>query len=701
MWLGGCAALAAAVLLPATPAHLKPAVGALAGWTVVAAAFSYLVFPRCSERTLYLLNNLFSSLGALTVWAACFWSGGAASPLASLYFFPVLYDAYFFRLRHALPHLLVNSLLALSPLLYQGRNAQTRIAGLAVMVGVLCVTSALVGWGKRKLLAAELAARRQALTDPLTGVLNLRGLRARARSLPRAAAVVLVDLDNFKAHNTAHGHTGADRLLQQVAKELKAVERGCVARIGGDEFVVVARAADRDRAAALAGACARAVERAGSRLWGDRWPVQASVGYAYAPEDGTTLAELLRAADRGMYRQKRAAKLSPPQPAAQQRPEPADPTAAPPPAAGWRLLPSPQLGSAAAWLGSGLAVATVALLPSPFAIQRTPLLWLALGCATLGVCVPLGRGRLRPLLARLSDLLVAPALGTALYLSGGGRSPLLAVDLLAVAFAAQYGQTGWAVRRALLYTAVTATPFLYSTNHVRLAYAVPFIAVATTSAVLATILLYNRRRLAAARARALELARTDPLTRLPNRRAFQRLLADALALQPGGEAGGPVLAMIDLDNFKRVNDSRGHAAGDRLLQAIAAELSAVTRGCDCIARYGGDEFALLARNLDRADAEAVGRRAVAAVERAAAALGLVDCAVSATVGVAVATNGETRESLLERADLALMEAKEAGKRRVAFARAPAKPANGRRPATVASGGPLPRSLLSKLELGSP
>jgi len=114
MWLGGGAALLASFLIPDTAAHLQPGIAVLAGWCVVAASFSYIVFFRTRDPLLYLLNNLFSKLGALTVWAACYWSGGGESPLIFLYYFPVLYDAYFFKPRQAAIHLGANCALALT-----------------------------------------------------------------------------------------------------------------------------------------------------------------------------------------------------------------------------------------------------------------------------------------------------------------------------------------------------------------------------------------------------------------------------------------------------------------------------------------------------------------------------------------------------------------------------------------------------------
>jgi diguanylate cyclase (GGDEF)-like protein len=107
-----------------------------------------------------------------------------------------------------------------------------------------------------------------------------------------------------------------------------------------------------------------------------------------------------------------------------------------------------------------------------------------------------------------------------------------------------------------------------------------------------------------ARLREVEaLAVLDPLTGLLNRRGFQREIerADAYVRRYGGRA---VLAYLDLDSFKAVNDRHGHAAGDAVLRAVAGVLKHNVRASDAVARLGGDEFALLLWNLSDAAASA-------------------------------------------------------------------------------------------------
>ncbi|MBA2277815.1 MAG: EAL domain-containing protein, partial [Chloroflexia bacterium] len=161
-------------------------------------------------------------------------------------------------------------------------------------------------------------------------------------------------------------------------------------------------------------------------------------------------------------------------------------------------------------------------------------------------------------------------------------------------------------------------------------------------------------------------AQHDPLTGLPNRTLFLDRLTRALGMpRPAGEAGVSVL-FLDLDGFKVVNDSLGHAAGDCLLIAVADRLHMWLRDEDMIARFGGDEFAVL---LDRAtDAEA----AVRLADRLVAALAPlfiiegVDAVVTTCIGVAVGDPAlATPGDMLRAADVALYRAKAAGKGNVA------------------------------------
>ena len=153
----------------------------------------------------------------------------------------------------------------------------------------------------------------------------------------------------------------------------------------------------------------------------------------------------------------------------------------------------------------------------------------------------------------------------------------------------------------------------------------------------------------------------DALTGLPNRVLFQDRVTQqvAAAARTGAITG---VLFVDLDDFKLVNDTKGHAVGDELLVAVAARLGDMVRESDTAARLGGDEFALLIAGAEGVAGieEAAGRIVGAFTEPFALAAGLVTTPV--TVGVATTEDSKDTDELLRHADLALYAAKSAGKR---------------------------------------
>jgi diguanylate cyclase (GGDEF)-like protein/PAS domain S-box-containing protein len=160
-------------------------------------------------------------------------------------------------------------------------------------------------------------------------------------------------------------------------------------------------------------------------------------------------------------------------------------------------------------------------------------------------------------------------------------------------------------------------------------------------------------------------ANHDPLTGLPNRALFGRRLGRALS-DARASGGRLAVTFLDLDDFKLINDSLGHEAGDRLLTAVAERLRRVMRPTDILARFGGDEFTFCFENVDD---ERHARRIAERLGSALRAPFVIDGEsrfVTASLGLKVSSGAEGAEQLLADADAAMYRAKELGKARAEF-----------------------------------
>ena len=161
------------------------------------------------------------------------------------------------------------------------------------------------------------------------------------------------------------------------------------------------------------------------------------------------------------------------------------------------------------------------------------------------------------------------------------------------------------------------------------------------------------------------MARHDALTGLPNRLLLREKLEDALARARRGERFA--VLCLDLDNFKAVNDSLGHPAGDALLQAVTRRLQVCVRDTDTVARLGGDEFAILLSGPDVPESASALARRIIEVLSAAFTIDGQQVVVGASIGIALAPeHGEEPDQLLKHADLALYRAKDEGRRSFRF-----------------------------------
>lgn len=153
------------------------------------------------------------------------------------------------------------------------------------------------------------------------------------------------------------------------------------------------------------------------------------------------------------------------------------------------------------------------------------------------------------------------------------------------------------------------------------------------------------------------LALHDPLTGLLNRRGF---LERARAMIAGG--GGFALMLLDLDQFKDINDLRGHHQGDRLLQQVSKVLRGELRQSDIIARLGGDEFGILLPGADRVSIDHAARRCCTALHRLPPLDAEINVAVTTSIGVVLCPeHGKNIDELLANADIALYQAKAGGR----------------------------------------
>lgn len=158
----------------------------------------------------------------------------------------------------------------------------------------------------------------------------------------------------------------------------------------------------------------------------------------------------------------------------------------------------------------------------------------------------------------------------------------------------------------------------------------------------------------------------DSLTRIANRGSFDRTLAGWIQNHRGSTPF--VLALLDLDNFKDINDTHGHIVGDNVLQCASMCLGNEIRSTDFIARFGGDEFAVLLGSIHLADAELRLSRLLKHISSAKFEYSkggdVIQVRFTASCGTSQYVHGDTPEALLQRADYALYQAKKLGKNRV-------------------------------------
>lgn len=160
-----------------------------------------------------------------------------------------------------------------------------------------------------------------------------------------------------------------------------------------------------------------------------------------------------------------------------------------------------------------------------------------------------------------------------------------------------------------------------------------------------------------------KLAFLDHLTRHPNRR-FMEMTLDSALREFRVHKDSPGILLIDLDEFKAINDKYGHSCGDRALQQVALTLSGALRPTDIVGRWGGDEFLAIVYGADRSGVAQLAERCIAQVNATSVPVnGQERVQLSVSIGAVVARPGESAEEILGRADKLLYVSKARGRRR--------------------------------------
>jgi diguanylate cyclase (GGDEF)-like protein/excisionase family DNA binding protein len=477
--------------------------------------------------------------------------------------------------------------------------------------------------------------------DSLTGLRNhgafqreLGELLAQAGEEP--FSVLMMDLDSFKAFNDSCGHPAGDSLLSAVAGAVHGAvrDKDRVYRYGGDEFAVLLPGASRGQAFEVGQRIRRAVAELPDPPTGPK--VTISVGVSCYPDDGVLKDALVCAADEALYMVKPSS-----------RPH------------------NENLAASDSYL-SALDETALALMerPDPTSLLETIMVRAANLLGTPHGYIYLIDDDAKTLVVRVGIGQFEDYIGYRMPIDTGVAGTVFrtAKPFAVDDYDAFSGRAADMPRDA--FGAVVGVPLTSGANVVGvigLASGDPArtfgdreIAALGRFAQLASIALDNARLADTAK----RVALYDPITGLPNRELLVDRMGHSLSWTRSGDNDPIALILLDLDRFKVVNESVGHAIGDRLLVEVARRLSGCVRPGDTVARFGGDEFAIVVDGMVGPDDARRAAERISSELKAPFRLAGREWFISASMGIAVGNPGEaTPDDILREAEVALYRSK--------------------------------------------
>ena len=664
----------------------------LAGWQFVTIALAVaattavvmVFFSRLTPASLAIAEQAAMAMAWLIVVVLTAFSGGAESPFVAWWLFPASYSAYFMSARRAYANAGVISALALSPVVYDPSGADAEsLFTLILTANLVWAVTWLIVTGRAKARSAERAVRFLALADPLTGVANLRSFEPmleRLTSDPNGRfTLCVVDMRGLKGANASFGYDAGDDMLRRMAALLMHAcgERDQVARLRGDEFAVLLPESGRAETDAWRERLETALDEHNTWVRNRVPRLVVSIGSAEYPRDGESPESMFDSAER-MLSERRADSVKPPYevelPAKETAAGMLTADAAEEAVSSEEAQRSQSGQDAARWLFASCIFVVWALVPGADVGSGFALIAIAAVCAAMAAASFFARnGPMAATVTVASDWVRLMVIVPVIWLTGGWASPLQIATFFPVTYYAQFKSGRAAVGRIGGVIALYAFAF-WTAESAGAADGPPtsraqtlFFVIVGTELVVAALVQANRRETDAAIDQIRRSAVFDPVTSVRNLRGFRseltmaveavkRTSVDSQAVPSGvsGHRPVPALALVDIDDFRSVNNTAGHLAGDAMLRETADRVREVVGELGTVFRIDADEFAVLTRCEDPESHSELLADLRSHLERipAPTAAGVV----RASVGGAVWHRGDEAESLLEAARTSLAAA---------------------------------------------